>query len=111
MGGHLIDRTLDEIFAALRQPQSQRRSTRCYAYAALRADCQCGRNPLFAYFLANEQTVLGALMLMQAETPNLIPANRDTAVIEVNFVMRSIARHEVQAFCAVCQQRASVAVP
>ncbi len=107
---HLVDWTIDEVLAALRTglhstaPSPARRKAE-----ALRADCACGRNPLLAFFLAGEQAMLEALVLVQAAQPALDPAARDTAVAELWLVLRHLRRSEVEAFCSLCQHRAEAA--
>jgi len=95
----LIDSTLTEIFAALHGDGARHRNQRS-AF-----ECPCGRNPLLAYFVAGEQVMLEALILIQASTPGLQPAERDAAMGELLTLVRSIARREIKAFCAVCQHR------
>ena len=96
---YLIDSTLDELFSALPTLDSTRRHHRGST------ECPCGRNPLLAYFHAGEQVILEALVLIQAVTPNLIPADRDAAVAELQGLIRLLANREIKAFCAVCQYR------
>jgi len=101
----MIDWTLDEVFAALRNPHGRRRTARSADVAAARAECPCGRNPLLAYFAAGEQALHEALVLMQAELPALDPVERDAAFAALTLTVREISRREIESFCAVCQYR------
>ena len=102
---HLIEWTLDQVFTALRAPNSRRRAERAHIHAAARPDCPCGRNPLLAFFLAGEQALLEALVLEQASRLSIDPVERDTALAELYHAIRGIARREIEAFCSVCQHR------
>jgi hypothetical protein len=98
---HLLDWTLDEFFQALHCLPARRRSVRPVSAE----DCPCGRNPLLAYFTAGEQALRESLVLAQAETKDLSPHARDSALDELDLAFRAIARHEVESFCGVCQYR------
>jgi len=101
---HLIDWTLYEIFQSLRSPAARRRFGRRIASATHGREC-CGRNPLLAHFVAGEQAMREALILVQAATPSLDPIERDASLEELNQVLRDVAQHEIEAFCGVCQHR------
>jgi hypothetical protein len=98
---HLLDWTFNEIFRSLEELPSRRRSSRDNR----EPHCPCGRNPLLAYFAAGEQALQESLVLAQVSEPNLTPAVRDVALIELNHVLEKISRREIEAFCAVCQFR------
>jgi len=102
---HLIDWALDQLFAALRDPVKRRQAEHCSGRSTPRPECPCGRNPLLAFFLAGEQTMLEALVLEQAAHLPINPNDRDAALNELYFVLRAMARREVDAFCSVCQYR------
>lgn len=102
---HLIEWALDQIFAGLRDPATRKKAEHAGGRAAARPDCPCGRNPLLAFFLAGEQALLEALVLEQAAHLPINPAERDTALNQLYYVIRAIARREVDAFCSVCQHR------
>lgn len=102
---HLLDSTLDEILHLLRDPHLRHRTIRTASIHTGRANCECGRNPLLAYFLAGEQALLEALVLAQATPPVPDPVTRDSAVAELYQVVRGISQREVEAFCSVCQHR------
>ena len=102
---HLIDWTLDEIYAALAHPIARHRIGHHRARYPAPSDCACGGNPLLGYFAAGEQAMREALILAQAETANLDPLERDVAFQELNLVLGEIARREIEAFCSVCGRR------
>lgn len=91
----MIDRTLDEVFAALGRHEPR-------PPVAL-PECKCGRNPYLAYFRAGIQALHEALVLIQAREPKLDPAARDRAFAELDGTIRGIARHEIETFAALCQ--------
>jgi hypothetical protein len=106
---HLIEWALDQIFAGLRDPATRRKADHAGGRAAARPECPCGRNPLLAFFLAGEQALLEALVLEQAAHLPIDPNERDTALNQLYYVIRAIARREVDAFCSVCQHRSDQA--
>jgi hypothetical protein len=102
---HLIEWALDQIFASLRDPATRKKADHAGGRAAARPECPCGRNPLLAFFLAGEQALLEALVLEQASHLPIDPRERDTALNQLYYVIRAMARREVDAFCSVCQYR------
>jgi len=102
---HLIDWSLDEIFATLTNPLARHRVVHHRLRLDLPAPCPCGRNPLLAYFTAGEQALHEALILAQATAPELDPLERDAAFAELDMALRHIARREIESFCGVCQFR------
>jgi len=102
---HLIEWALDQVFAALRDPNTRRRAEHAGGRTTSRPECPCGRNPLLAFFLAGEQAMLEALVLEQAAHLPIDPHERDLALAELYLAIRSISRREVEAFCSVCQHR------
>ena len=95
---YLIPNSLDQIFANLAKdslaPKSSRR-----AKIQLPA-CDCGNNPYLAYFLAGEQALVEAVVLLQAE---LQPERRHKHdVSEIILTVRQLARSEIDTFCGVC---------
>jgi hypothetical protein len=84
---HLLDTTLDALFAALRRPATgPRRPARLPAATPCAGSCRCGLNPLLAYFAAGE------LALRETAGP---PA--------LCHALRRIAREELGTFCSLCQ--------
>lgn len=101
---HLINWTLDEIFAALSDPLMP-----CHASTQgtmqPTAVCSCGRNPLLAFYAVAEQALHEGLVLAQAASAPLDPTVRDASLEELNAVLQRISRREIEAFCGVCQFR------
>lgn len=93
----MLDRTLDDVFAALRRGLSPQR-------IAL-PECPCGHNPYLAYFRAGTQALHETLILIQAGNPRLDPAERDASFAELDSIIRRIARREIEAFASLCQHR------
>jgi hypothetical protein len=101
---HLLDWSLDEVLHALTMRTPTRRSS-SPPHTNLRDDCECGRNPLLHFFIAGEQALLEAVVLVHAELPRLDPVARDRAVTELYLTLRALAHAEVVSFCALCQHR------
>lgn len=99
---HLIDWTIEEIFQGLTTIASRRRVNLDGGH---RPECPCGRNPLLAYFHTAEQVMREALILVQSAVPHLDPIERDASLLELNLVLRNVARREIETFCGVCQHR------
>jgi hypothetical protein len=102
---HLIDWTLDRVLNELRSRRAYRASEPNCRVAALRACCSCGHNPFIKHFLAGEQALLEALVLVQSEEPSQDPVHRDTAVAELYLTINEIARGEVESLCSMCRNR------
>jgi hypothetical protein len=102
---HMIDWTLDKVFADLRSHKAPQGATLPPTIATLREKCFCGHNPFFKHFLAGEQALLEALVLAQSEEPSPDASLRDAAVTELYLVTHALARCEIEAFCALCQHR------
>lgn len=102
---HLIEWALDQIFVALRDPAIRKKADHVSVRAMARPECFCGRSPLLAFFIAGEQALLEALVLEQAAHLPIDPHERDGALNELYYVLRTMARREVDAFCSVCQYR------
>lgn len=102
---HMIDYTLNTLFAALQLAIAKRRlaktNTSC---SAERAHCPCGKNPLLAYFVAGEQALLETLILGQADLQGSAEA-RSAEVQELKHALAHVAHREIETFCAVCQYR------
>ncbi len=98
---HMVDYTLDTLFAALKTPRPRPPHSSC---AAKRALCPCGRNPLLAYFVAGEQALLETLILLQGTIADTVE-NRTAAAATLKEVLAQTAHREIETFCAVCQFR------
>lgn len=105
---HSLTGALDEIFSALAPPVHQAPAAHEVsppsAAARLHPACACGRNPFLAFFLAGEQAMLEALVLVQADLPAIDPVARDTAVAELYVILRRLRNRELDAFCSLCQR-------
>jgi hypothetical protein len=106
---HLIDWTLSEIFRGLATGGPRRRLSHGHASTPHRSLCACGKNPLLTYFDAAGQAVREALVLVQAMAPAIDPIARDASMEELNLILAQVARHEIEAFCGVCQHRQQLA--
>jgi hypothetical protein len=95
---HLMDLTLDDVFAALAAGEGRRRHARSGEIV-----CRCGRNPLLVYFSVGRQAMREALVMAQVEMAALTGADRDGALVDLDSGYSQIARREIEAFCAVCQ--------
>ena len=93
-----LDHSLDEIFAALRQPPSSSAEA-----AQTKAE---GPSPWRAYFRAGEQALLESLVLLQAEMQSLDPAARDTSFGNLKTVINNLTQREIGAWAGICQQTA-----
>ena len=102
---HLIDWTLDEIYAALAHELTRKRVGHHRPADHGSAACPCGGNPLLRYFAAGEQAMREALVLSQVALLDLDPLERDASFEELNLVLKEISRREIEAFCNVCGQR------
>jgi hypothetical protein len=65
--------------------------------------CNCGKNPYRAFFLAAEQAITEAAVLLQADQPP--PKRKPADVAELVFAVRSLARSEIDTFCGACTHR------
>jgi hypothetical protein len=97
---HLMDLTLDEVFATLAAGEGRRRHSRSGEIV-----CRCGRNPLLVYFSVGRQAIREALVWAQIEMAALTGAERDGAMMDLDAGYSQIARREIESFCAVCQFR------
>lgn len=104
---HMIDYTLNTLFAALHNPHAPKRKhlRLVREWVADRGLCPCGKNPLLAYFVAGEQALLETLILIQAGQPDCAET-RASAVMELKLEMAYVAHREIETFCALCQLRA-----
>lgn len=103
---HMIDFTLNTLFAALQNPHVQRRKhlRSVRDWVSDRGLCPCGKNPLLAYFVAGEQALLETLILVQACLPDCAET-RAAAVFMLKTELAHVAHREIETFCALCQLR------
>ncbi len=97
---HLLDGTLDEIYASLPAWSARRHPTRMPAPV-----CPCGRSPFLAYFAAGRQALHESLVTLQSHMPGLTAASRTEAFACLDQIITHIARREIESFCSVCQLR------
>jgi len=98
----MMDRTLDELEAALRK--------RCSApvpppspIRGIRTGCLCGLNPLLAYFRV-AANVLSTLMSSGADhCPELGAIGFAGCLQEMIGELHLLAQEEIRSFCAMCQ--------
>lgn len=69
-------------------------------------ECRCGCNPLQAFFVAGEQAMLEALVLLQAESQTIPAAERASTVAELRRAIRQVAHRETAAIAGLCQNPA-----
>jgi len=93
-----LDNSLDEIFAALRQPPPHKPAPDLVPAESA--------SPWRAYFRAGEQALLESLILLQAEMSPLNPTARDTSFGNLKQVINSLTRREIEAWDAICRQAA-----
>ncbi|MDI1319730.1 MAG: hypothetical protein PSW75_05975 [bacterium] len=93
-----LDHSLDEIFAALRQPPPHNPDA-----ALTKTE---GPSPWRAYFRAGEQALLESLVLLQAEMELLDPAARDTSFGNLKTVINNLTQREIGAWAGICQKNA-----
>jgi hypothetical protein len=98
---HLIPETLERVFALLAKPA--RVPVSVMAAKACVPKCDCGHNPYLAYFVAAEQALVEAAVLLQSEAPAV--ARRQGDVAEVMLAVRRLARLEIDTFCGACMHR------
>lgn len=102
---YLIDWTLDEILGHLRiRWAAPAGDSRPFASSALRAECHCGRNPLIKFFLAGEQALLEALVLLQSRDLPSELGDRSTAVTELYLAVHTVATREIETLCSMCKR-------
>lgn len=98
---YLFDQTLNEVFHALGTPPPAR-SAAPPAHAS-------ETNPLYAYFIAGEQALLEALILIQAGARDLDPKERDADVAHLRHIMHKIARRDIVSLEGVFHSKKSSA--
>ena len=93
-----LDHTLDEIFAALRQPLPPPLESEFTSAS--------GPSPWRAYFRAGEQALLETLVIMQSEMKSLDPAARDTSFGNLKQAINALTQREIGAWAGICQPSA-----
>ena len=99
---HLISPTLAQLFKILGVPW-RNPPTLSSARGARLPACECGNNPYLAYYIAGEQALTEAVVLLQADLP---PTRRkESDVAETIYALRQLAREDIEAFCGLCNHR------
>jgi hypothetical protein len=90
-----ISQAFKEILDTARHPPSEP--------APVPAECECGRNPLHAFYRAGEQAILEALVLAQTETPDLTAERRDASFRDLQAAILHVKNREIGAIAGLCQ--------
>ena len=98
---YLIPDSLEQVFNALALPV-RAPATLVAAKRPLPA-CDCGNNPYRAFFIAGEQALTEAFVLLQVELP--AHERRESDLAAVIFIARCMAQKEIDTFCGVCAHR------
>ncbi len=99
----LMDRTLDELAAALTLRCRENAGESVSSNRAPRAGCLCGLNPLLAYFRVGA-SVLPAVMCGAANRCPELSATEFASCIQVlQTELNLLAQGEIRSFCAMCQ--------
>lgn len=98
---HLIPQTLEQVFTMLAKPA--RTPVSIMAAKAQVPKCGCGHNPYLTYFIAAEQALVEAVILLESELP--VADRRQSDVAEMMYAVRRLARLEIDTFCGVCSHR------
>jgi len=98
---HLIAQSQKQVFTLLAKPA--RAPVSVAAAKACVPNCECGHNPYLAYFLAGEQALVEAMVLLEAELS--VGERRQSDVAEVMLAVRRCARLEIDTFCGACAHR------
>jgi hypothetical protein len=103
---HLFDWTLGQICVSLAgNENTETNDSPQETIGGSSSNCGCGRNPYIGYYKAAKQAMIEALVLEQAEAPNLDANDRDTALLHLTRALDRLGRKEVSSFCALCVHR------
>ncbi|MCF3650336.1 hypothetical protein [Synoicihabitans lomoniglobus] len=102
---HLMDWTLDQLFAEIQHPKLRRHHPKSEGLSGPGQLCVCGQNPLLTYFSTAEQAMIETLLVERANTNRLSAVERDVSLSELKSALHAIARREIDSFCAVCRGR------
>lgn len=91
---YLMDSTLDQLFAGLRQPNEKWLRDIARSRRPLRESCSCHLSPLIVYFSTGELALHAV-------------ASRSHAgdLPEISLLFHAIAHEEINALCSVCMRR------
>lgn len=96
---YLMDWTFDRIFEALNE------SERRVEIRHREVHCECGLNPLLAYFAMAEAALIEALQTAQARRGVGFASQSESELVRLKQAVSAVANRELAAFCAVCQHR------
>lgn len=102
---YLMDWTLDGIFAVLSEPDGRVELRRREVH------CDCGLNPLLAYFAIAEVVLIEALQREQSRYRADFPGQHESELVRLKQAVSTVANREIEAFCAVCQHRGAARAP
>jgi hypothetical protein len=97
---YLMDRSLDQLIAGLRQPDEKWLRRAAGLGRPLRESCRCGLSPLIVYFSTGELALRAAAARRHAED---LP--------EILLLFHAIAHEEINALCSMCQRDVDGAPP
>lgn len=107
---YLMDWTLDRVFDELRSATKRRRHKQRPSLVAPPSSlCECGKNPLLAYFTTAERVLIEAVFLVDSPLPPMSPGSRDAFASELKLALNVVASSEIETFCAVCLHRGCAA--
>ena len=104
---HLMDWTLDRVFTSL-QNSFGRKRTKARSSSSFEqvADlCECGLNPLLAYFATADRAFMDCIFLADSPLPAMTPLERQSFASDVQHALHAIARSEITTLCSLCQRR------
>ena len=97
---YLIPEALGEIFT---RAASKRKAMSLESARAELPAFNCGNNPYRAFYLAGEQALTEAAVLLQAQQQPALRRESDLAALV--YATRVAARSEIDAFCGACVHR------
>lgn len=101
---HLMDWTLDRVFAHLNSTEGRTETRQREAH------CACGLNPLLAFFAIAEAVLVEALQAEQARHRPKFARQCELELVLLKQAVAQVANREISAFCGVCQHSGPVAV-
>ena len=105
---HLMDWTLDRVFAAVSNVQTRRRGkgrSSSTSFDQVAELCECGLNPLLAYFATAARALMQCIFLAESPLPNMTPDQRQSFASEMQQALHTVARSEISTLCSLCQRK------
>ena len=103
----MMDSTLDEFFSTVEHSGKNDPDGR-HRHSRDSTGCLCGLNPLLAYFRTLAVTVCAVATSSTGPCSHGSPEAKTQCLARAMDILRSIARRDIAAFCAVCQSEISV---